>query len=449
MLNIDVSAWIDRQRVSPLQVGIACMCFAAMMLDGYDAQIIGFVAPALTQEFKVQPAALAIAFSAGLFGILVGCLLLAPLADWLGRRLVMVTSIGLFGIASLLTARVHALHELEVLRFLTGIGLGACMPNAGALTAEYAPSRLRGSLTIWMFTGFSAGALLSGLLAAQLVPLTGWRSLFLVGGVLPLFLALAMVMYLPESVRYLAASGRTSSGRIAAILHRIHPDPTITPAQLFIVSEESRKGFLLPHLFTSGRAIGTVILWVIFFLQLFDVFLLASWTPTVLVSAGLSHGAAVFTGAMQQAGSVIATLLLGPVFDRTGFYRGLVPLLVLSSIGVVAMGSVGGNPLALNGAAIFAGAGIMGGQTALMVVAGAFYPTFIRATGIGWAMGIGRTGGIIAPLVGAFMVARYWSPTHIFMVASVPPLLVAGLLLVLRLYTPGRKVVAGDPVAAH
>jgi AAHS family 4-hydroxybenzoate transporter-like MFS transporter len=425
------------------------MCGAAVMLDGYDAQIIGFVAPALTQEFEVPPAALAIAFSAGLFGILVGCLFLAPLADWLGRRLLIVFSVCLFGIASLLTARVHALHELEMLRFATGIGLGACMPNVAALTAEYAPARMRGSLTIWMFTGFSVGALLSGLLAARLVPLMGWRVLFVVGGVLPLFLALVMVMRLPESVRYLAARGRGYSRTIAAILNRIHPDPAVTPDSMFTVAEESRKGFLLPHLFTGGRGIGTVILWAIFFLQLFALFLLASWTPTILVSAGLSHSAAVFTGAMQQAGSVVATLLLGPIFDRIGFYRGLIPLLVLSSIGVIAMGTVGSNLFALNTAAFFAGAGIMGGQTAVIVVAGAFYPTFIRATGIGWGMGIGRIGAVIAPLVGAFMVASLWTPTQIFMVTSVPPLLVAGLLLVLRHFSPGRDVKAGEAVAAH
>jgi AAHS family 4-hydroxybenzoate transporter-like MFS transporter len=449
MANVDVPAWIDRQPLSSLQLGIVCMCGAAVMLDGYDAQIIGFVAPALIQEFKVQPAALAIAFSAGLFGILVGCLLLAPLADRFGRRLLIVVSVCLFGIASLLTARAQSLHELDMLRFITGVGLGACMPNAAALTAEYAPSRMRGSLTIWMFTGFSLGALLSGLLAAQVAPVMGWRSLFVIGGVLPLILVLVMVMRLPESVRYLAARGRGSSGLIASILHRIHPDPTVTPESVFVVAEESRKGFLLPHLFTNGRAIGTVVLWAIFFLQLFDLFLLASWTPTILVSAGLSHSAAVFTGAMQQAGSVIATLLLGPIFDRIGFYRGLIPLLVLASIGVVAMGSVGSNLVALNAAALFAGAGIMGGQTAVIVVAGAFYPTFIRATGIGWAMGVGRVGAVIAPLLGAVMVASFWSPTQIFMVTSVPPLIVAGLLLVLRQCTPGREVRAVDAVAAH
>jgi AAHS family 4-hydroxybenzoate transporter-like MFS transporter len=137
---IDVPSWIDRQKVSPLQIAIACVCGAAVMLDGFDAQIIGFVAPTLIEEFKIAPAALATTFSAGLFGILAGCLVLAPLADWVGRRWIIIVSVAIFAVATLLTARIDTLQELTILRFITGVGLGACMPNALALTSEYAPA---------------------------------------------------------------------------------------------------------------------------------------------------------------------------------------------------------------------------------------------------------------------------------------------------------------------
>ncbi|MDB5652296.1 MAG: 4-hydroxybenzoate transporter [Hyphomicrobiales bacterium] len=435
---IDVPQWIDQQKLSSLQILVAVICGVAVMIDGFDAQIIGFVAPAVIGEFKVQPQMLAGVFSAGLFGILIGCLFLAPIADWVGRRSIMITSVLVFALATLATAWVNDLDQLMTLRFLTGIGLGACMPNALALTSEYAPMRMRGRITAWMFTGFSVGAFAGGVLAAQIIPAYGWRSMFIVGGILPLLLCLVMVFALPESVRHLAAK-KAAPVHIAAILKRIYPDPQLTRDTRFMISEEHARGFTLPHLFKQGRATGTVLLWVMFFLMLFDVFLLASWTPTVLIGAGLSREQAVYAGAAQQAGSVMATILLGPLFDRIGFYRTLVPLLLASAIGVIVMGAAGTNLAVTDTAAFLAGAGVMGGQTTLIVLAGAFYPTFIRATGVGWGLGIGRTGAIVGPLVGGAMLASQWRPEQIFQLAAIPPVIVACLLLVMSRLTRAKR----------
>lgn len=439
---IDVPQWIDRQKLSSLQVIVAVICGTAVLLDGFDAQIIGFVAPAVIADLKVQPQMLARVFSAGLFGILVGCLVLAPLADWVGRRWVMIVSVLVFAAATLATAWIRDLDELMMLRFATGIGLGACMPNALALTSEYAPTRMRGALTAWMFTGFSVGAFAGGILAAQIIPAHGWRSVFVIGGILPALLCVVMVFVVPESVRHLAAK-KAAPGRIAAVLRRIDPDPLLTADARFTISEETAGGFTLPHLFKQGRAVGTILLWAMFFLMLFDVFLLASWTPTVLNGAGLSREQAVYAGAAQQAGSVAATILLGPLFDRMGFYRTLVPLLLAAAVGVVVMGMAGTNLALMHPAAFFAGAGVMGGQTSLIVLAGAFYPTFIRATGVGWGLGIGRTGAIVGPLVGGAMLAAHWRPDEIFRMAAIPPVVVALLLLAMSRTAPiGQRVVA-------
>jgi AAHS family 4-hydroxybenzoate transporter-like MFS transporter len=391
---------------------------------------------------------LKLSVSSRLFGILAGCLVLAPLADWVGRRWIIIVSVAIFAIATLLTARIDTLQELTILRFITGVGLGACMPNALALTSEYAPARLRGTLTAWMFTGFSLGALLGGMLAAQLIPYFGWRPLFVAGGVLPLVLMLIMIVSLPESVRHLAAKGK-SSKRIAAILNRIHPDPSVTPTSSFLINEEHRSGFTVAHLFDEGRAVGTITLWAMFFLMLLNLFLLASWTPTVLAAAGLPRQTAVFIGAMQQAGSVIATIVLGPLFDRIGFYRSLVPLLIASALGVLMMGAAGVGLSVTVIAAMFAGAGVMGGQVAMAVLAGAFYPTYIRATGVGWCLGIGRVGAIIGPLIGGWMVANQWAPREIFMVAAVPPIVVALLLLFMRSRTTVRASGSEAPIGAQ
>ena len=301
------------------------------------------------------------------------------------------------------------------------------------------PSRMRGTLTAWMFTGFSLGALFGGILASQIIPIVGWRPLLVAGGVIPLALAIVMAAALPESVRHLTLKSRNSP-EIARILRRIHDDPSLTGDASFVMSEERQRGFTLPHLFGEGRAIGTLLLWAMFFLMLFDVFLLASWTPVVLTSAGLPRETAVLTGAIQQAGSVIATIVLGPLFDRVGFYRSLTPVLLASALGVVVMGAMADDTVLRYSGAFVAGAGIMGGQTALIVLAGAFYPTFVRATGVGWSLGIGRVGAIIGPLVGGWMIAGHWSPKEIFLVAAVPPILAALLLLVLRSRASARNV---------
>ncbi|MDB5594224.1 MAG: 4-hydroxybenzoate transporter [Hyphomicrobiales bacterium] len=435
---IDVPQWIDQQKLSSLQILVAVICGVAVMLDGFDAQIIGFVAPAIISELKAEPQVLARVFSAGLFGILIGCLFLAPIADTVGRRSIMIISVLVFALATFATAWANNLDQLMALRFVTGIGLGACMPNALALTSEYAPMRLRGRITAWMFTGFSVGAFAGGILAAQIIPAYGWRSVFIVGGLLPLLLCLVMVLALPESVRHLAARS-AAPARISAILMRIYPDPHLNPDTRFTISEKHAGGFTLPHLFKHGRAIGTVLLWVMFFLMLFDVFLLASWTPTVLIGAGLTREQAVYAGAAQQAGSVLATIILGPLFDRIGFYRTLVPLLLAAAVAVVVMGAPGTNLAVTDTAAFFAGAGVMGGQTTLIVLAGAFYPTFIRATGVGWGLGIGRTGAIVGPLAGGAMLASQWRPEQIFQLAAIPPVIVACLLLVMSRLTRLKK----------
>ena len=151
-------------------------------LDGFDAQMIGYVAPAVMQQLKVPPAQFTPVFAIGLLGLLVGCLVVAPLADWIGRKRILVGSAVFFGVMSLLTARADSLQSLIVLRFLTGLGLGGSMPNAIAMTAEYFPSRNRAFTTMVMFSGFPLGATLGGLLAAGLITRFGWPSVFVVGG---------------------------------------------------------------------------------------------------------------------------------------------------------------------------------------------------------------------------------------------------------------------------
>ncbi len=205
---IDIVDFIDRQPVGGFQIKLLLMCAAVLFLDGFDTQAIGYVAPALAKEWGLTTrAALGPVFSAGLFGLMIGALVFGPLADRVGRKTIIILSTAAFGIGALATVLAHDITTLLVIRFLTGLGLGGAMPNAIAMTAEYNPHRRRATMVMIMFCGFSIGAALGGFLAADLIPRFGWRSVFLVGGIAPLILVPILVWRLPESVRFVAATG--------------------------------------------------------------------------------------------------------------------------------------------------------------------------------------------------------------------------------------------------
>src|SRR6195952_6143093 len=219
---VDVAEFIDQQPVGGFQVGLLLTCAAVLFLDGFDTQAIGYVAPALAKEWGLTKAALGPVFSAGLFGLMIGALIFGPLADRIGRKKIIIFSTLAFGIGTLATAFIADVNTLLAIRFLTGLGLGGAMPNAVALTSEFSPHRRRATMVMAMFCGFSVGAALGGLLAAALIPVFGWRSIFLIGGLVPLIYAPFLARMLPESIRFLALTGRDNV-RLGALLAKVAP----------------------------------------------------------------------------------------------------------------------------------------------------------------------------------------------------------------------------------
>jgi AAHS family 4-hydroxybenzoate transporter-like MFS transporter len=420
---IDLVDFIDREPVGGFQIRLLLTCAGVLFLDGFDTQAIGYVAPALAKEWGLTKGALGPVFSAGLFGLMIGALVFGPLADRVGRKKIIIFSTAAFGLGALATALVQDLNSLLVIRFLTGLGLGGAMPNTVAMTSEYNPQRRRATMVMIMFCGFSIGAALGGFLAADLIPRFGWRSVFIVGGIAPLLLLPVLVWRLPESVRFLATAGRAPE-RVAELLKRISPHSAFAPDARFVVHEAHLAGIPVAHLFREGRTAATLLLWVVFFMSLLDIYFLANWLPTVLNDLGASVSEAVMIGSLLQVGGVVGTFALGSVIDRFSFRA-----LALVYFGAVfAVGAIGqlSHSAALVSIAIFAaGFCVVGGQIAANALAAAFYPTSVRSSGVGWALGIGRIGSIIGPLVGGMLLAAKWSTSAVFMTAAAAALCAA------------------------
>ena len=414
--SIDVAAFIDAQPVGGFQIRLLLTCAAVLFLDGFDTQAIGYVAPALAKEWGLSKGSLGPVFSAGLFGLMIGALVFGPLADRIGRRKIIIFSTLAFGIGTLATSVIDDVDSLLAIRFLTGLGLGGAMPNAVAMTSEFSPRRRRATMVMIMFCGFSVGAALGGFLAAALIPQFGWRSVFVVGGVAPLLLVPILVLRLPESVRFLALTGRAHE-RVAELLGFISPRAVFAPATQFVVHEAELAGIPVLHLFRDGRTLVTLLLWVVFFMSLLDLYFLSNWLPTVLNDLGASVSEAAAIGSMLQVGGVVGTFALGSIIDRFSF-RALALVYFVAVFAVGAIGQLGHSAVFVTMAIFAAGFCIVGGQIAANALAATFYPTSVRATGVGWALGIGRVGSIVGPLVGGALLIAKWSPGSVFMAAA-------------------------------
>jgi AAHS family 4-hydroxybenzoate transporter-like MFS transporter len=418
-VTVDVSEIIDDASIEAFHVRLFTLCALCMVMDGFDVYALGYVAPVIVQEWKVSPAMLGPVFGAANIGVLVGQLSFTMLADRIGRRPVLIGGALFFGVMTFVTARVTSISELLIIRFIAGLGLGSIVPNATALVGEFSPRKHRVALITWIGIGFTLGGAIGGFIAAWMIPRFGWRSVFYFGGAIPLVLALLMLVWLPESLKLLVLRGKRPA-YVARWLARVNRAAAIASDPVFVVREQSKPGIPVVHLFREGRAAATMLLWIVNFMNLLNLYSLANWLPTVARGAGYSTATAVLVGTTLQVGGTISPFLLARLIVGRGFVPVLTATFGIATVAVALIGQPGLSLPLLVSVVFVAGACVVGGQPSLNALSATFYPTYLRSTGLGWSLGVGRIGSIVGPVTAGWFIAQQWSTHAIFLALAVP-----------------------------
>ncbi|WP_071057704.1 MFS transporter [Pelistega sp. MC2] len=412
-----------------LQKLIFVLTFLIAFFDGYDTAVIGYIAPSLIQEWGIAKTALTPVLSAALFGLATGAILSGPIADKLGRKWPLIMSVFIFAIGSLISAKAESLRALEIWRFITGIGLGAAMPNAVTLLSEYSADKNRARVVNTMFCGFPLGAALGGFIAAYLIPEYGWRSTLIFGGILPALLGLVMIVYLPESLCYLIAL-KTKQTAIVKIVQRLNPSLKNTGYYFFEhqqATELSKKGIAI--VMSKRYVAGSVLLWLCYFMGLIIFYGVMNWMPTLLGQTTLEPGTAKRLVGLFALGG-LGAIASGYLMDRynPNILNAILALLTAILIAFIGQGLSWGLMI-LVPIVILAGIVMNTLQASLPAVAALFYPTEGRTTGVSWMMGIGRFGAVAGSYLVAELVKRNYSLEEIFIVLAIPAVIMMFCLL--------------------
>jgi len=418
---LDVHTFLDSRPIGRQQKTVIVLGLLILMLDGFDTMMMGFIAPALIQDWGIERSELGPLMMSGIVGLSIGSLLAGPLADRFGRRWVIIAAVTAVGIFCLACAFTESLHTLTATRFLTGVGLGATMPNITTLLAECAPLRRRSLIVTSAWCGFGMGGALCGLVSEQLIHLYSWRSVFVTGGLLPLLLVLALLLWLPESLRYRIQRNQ-SHERIVAATNALIPGSADASTR-FINSEQEA-----PEVTSRGPAallnrhyrVGTLMIWLAMFMGFFHLYFLSNWLPLTASAAGMTYSQAAALGIILQVGGAIGNFTVGLKMDRFEANR-VVSIMFAGCATFTLLIALFSTSFAALGTLVFLlGYVLMSANAGCFALGAAHYPTPIRATGVSWVFGIGRVGAILGAGSGAIIMSWGWTITDIFMLLSVP-----------------------------
>jgi len=419
-LDVNVSGLIDNSRLNAFHIRVIGLCSCLLFFEGFDFYAISYVAPALGQELGISKPMLGPIFSAGQFGLMLGALILGIAGDRWGRKRVFIMCGLVFGLATLATALTTSYLWLLIWRSIAGLGMGGAGPIAITIASDYCPRRVRAALTMVMYTGFSFGGVFAGGVNTYFLQY-GWQTVFYVGGAIPILLSPVLVLALPESLNYLV-SRKTRGDEIARILKKLAPDVRHSADSCFMMDHAYEKKVQVPELFRAGYGSRTILLWTILFVSLITLFSLTNWLPTLFNTLGITPKQVVTIMAVSQGAGLLGSLVAARlVVAYRPFHVATLGFAIAASL-LLSMGRFGSGYIAIlivNPLLYFF---LIGDQNIVNAMAGQLYPPKIRATGTGWAIGIGRIGGILGPSIAGLLLAFHWTPGRLFMIAAFPTL---------------------------
>ena len=438
--TLDVAELIEGKKLARPQIEIALWLCTLMVLEGYDMQTLSFATPAILREWQVSRSDFGFVLTAHLVGYYLGAMILSFFGDRIGRKNIIVAGAVIFGAFTFAAGFATSPQELYLLRLGAGFGLGGAIPSGIALAAEYMPSRMRATTIGLMFVGYNLGAAAGGFIAAWSIADYGWSSVFFIGGLaaVPMFLGLAVA--LPESVRFLIVSG-AAPARIAQIVRRLRPTADLSGVTRYVIHEESRRNSPL-SLVSEGRALVTILLWISFVTALAGHYFITLWMPTILSDDGFSVAEANSAMGMFQLGGAVGSFLIAFLLDRIGIRA--VALTFLLTVPIVAALSLHTSYGLLVPLMLIAGLGVLGGQIGLNALSGTIYPTYMRAMGAGWALGIGRIGSLTGPILGGYLLTMGIPRPTLLVLDAIPFLFCAAALYAMYLAKRARDGREGE-----
>jgi AAHS family 4-hydroxybenzoate transporter-like MFS transporter len=422
-MDFSPSTLIDKSQLTKLQYSTIFICFLMNMLDGMDVLVISYTAPAIAKAWSVSPQTLGTVFSAGLAGMTLGTLLIAPFADRIGRKNMILLSGVVMGIAIYMTSTAASVNELLIYRFLAGLGIGCMLASTAALTSEFTPNHSRNFWVSFVISGYPVGAVASGLVAASVIPNDGWEQMYRYAGLASLVSIPLIIFFLSESMEfYVKAQPKNALAKINAILGKMNMESiSALPPK-----GESQSAIPVGKLLKGKYKIPSLQLWLALFMAFGALYFMTSWIPKLATDAGLSMELAIYAGTVFNVGAFFGIVTQGYFSSKYGLKKTIGIILVLTAVLMACFGFfVGSNFLLLVFA--FLGFGIQGGFVGLYAFAARMYPTEIKTTGIGWAMGAGRLGGVVGPVFAGMLIGMGLTIGTNFLIFSIPAL-IAGIM---------------------
>lgn len=442
-VRVDMREFLNQMPMGKQQWAVFFVCFAATAIEGFDTIVIGFIAPAISQSWKLSSAAVSPLVALGLFGLLIGSIVGGTLADRVGRKAVSLVAIAWFGIAAIASCESQSISQLIAWRFVTGLGIGAAMPATSALVAEFTPERSRATMLASMYCGFLFGAAAAGFVTSVALGPLGWRGMLLLSGVLPLGVVILLAWQVPESPLYLVASNKADAA-VKRVIARLFPTAELSAAQFFL-STPTEKQSGIRALLGKDYRLGTLLTWFAEFAGYLVFFLIGSWLPTHLKLTGLSMHEASQLSSMFQFGALGGAILLAILVRRLNVAAVIAGAFGAGSLLIVALGMSETAPW--YAAVVFlAGLAIGGPLICVNTIPGIFYPTAFRAAGGGWTVSIGRLGSIIGSALIGWIVVSNLPYVAVCVVLSLPLMLACASMVAMVRVLAGRQGAAAEPI---